>query len=113
MRLADFGESMRMYRAEHKMTQEDLADALGVQTKYISMLECGHRNPSTNLQKKMENLIAQDEVERAFRKEKTELTKEQIEVQLRLFHKLNKIHPNQKEKAIDLVCQILDVMAGK
>lgn len=113
MRLSDFGNTMKMYRAAHKMTQETLADVLGVQTKYISLLECGRRNPGAKLQKKMEELMMIDEVEGIFRQEKAEASKEDVEIQLKLFYKLNRLQPAQREKAVQLICQILDAMAGK
>lgn len=38
---------IRVYRAEHKMSQSDLADAIGVSRKTISTIEVGRFVPST------------------------------------------------------------------
>ena len=112
MRLADFGQTMRNYRAEHRMTQEELADKLGVQTKHISFLENGHRNPGPDLQKKMEDLLIADEMRQALRRDSSALSEEELEVQLKIFHKLSRLQPVQKEKALELIYSILDAMVS-
>ena len=38
---------IRVYRAEHRMSQGDLADAIGVSRKTISTIEVGRFVPST------------------------------------------------------------------
>ena len=38
---------IRVYRAEHRMSQTDLADAIGVSRKTISTIEVGRFVPST------------------------------------------------------------------
>ena len=38
---------IRVYRAEHRMSQSDLADAIGVSRKTISTIEVGRFVPST------------------------------------------------------------------
>ncbi len=38
---------IRVYRAEHQMSQEDLAHAIGVSRKTISTIEVGRFVPST------------------------------------------------------------------
>lgn len=113
MRLADFGQTMKKYRLEHRMTQEELADKLGVQTKHISFLENGHRNPGPELQKKMEDLMMEDEMRRALQTETTALSAEELEVQLKIFHKLSRLQPAQREKALELIYSVLDAMAVK
>jgi transcriptional regulator with XRE-family HTH domain len=40
------GIRIRSLRVEHRMTQEDLADAAGLHVTYLSMIEHGKRNPS-------------------------------------------------------------------
>ena len=37
---------IRVYRAEHRMSQADLADAIGVSRKTISTIEVGRFTPS-------------------------------------------------------------------
>lgn len=113
MRLVDFGQTMKKYRARHQMTQEVLADKLGVQTKYISLLETGRRNPSAELQRKLEELIIADEMDGVFKRQETTLSPEEMEIQIKLFRKLSKLHPVQREKAVEVICQILDMMLGK
>ena len=111
MRLADFGQQMRKYRKNHGLTQEQLADIFNVQTKHISFLENGHRNPSPELQKKLEDMIIADEINRAMEKEDRLLSEEEMTVQIKLFNKLCKLGPVQKETALDMIYKLLDAMA--
>ena len=110
MRLADFGQQMRKYRKDHGLTQEQLADIFNVQTKHISFLENGHRNPSPELQKKLEDMIIADEINGAM-KEDTILSEEEMTAQIKLFHKLCKLGPVQKETALEMIYNLLDAMA--
>ena len=110
MRLADFGQQMRKYRKDHGLTQEQLADIFNVQTKHISFLENGHRNPSPELQKKLEDMIIADEINGAM-KEDTILSEEEMTVQIKLFHKLCKLGPVQKETALEMIYNLVDAMA--
>lgn len=41
------GNRIRVFRAEHKLSQADLADAIGVSRKTISTIEVGRFVPST------------------------------------------------------------------
>jgi len=41
-----FANKMYAYRVEMKMTQQDLANALGLDNSYVSLLERGARVPS-------------------------------------------------------------------
>ena len=43
-----FRTALKKYRAEHVMTQEQLAELLNTDPTYISMLETGKRTPSTD-----------------------------------------------------------------
>ena len=113
MRLVDFVQTMKKYRERHHITQEVLADMLGVQTKYISLLETGRRNPSAELQCKLEELIIADELNGTFKRQNTTLTQEEVEIQIKIFRKLSKLQPVQREKAVEVICQILDMMSGK
>lgn len=40
---------IRVFRAEHRMTQSDLAEAIGVSRKTISTIEVGRFVPSTTI----------------------------------------------------------------
>lgn len=44
---------IRVFRAEHRMSQGDLADAIGVSRKTISTIEVGRFTPSTVIALKM------------------------------------------------------------
>ena len=111
MRLADFGQQMRKYRKDHGLTQEQLADIFNVQTKHISFLENGHRNPSPELQKKLEDMIIADEINDAMVEKDELLSEEEMNVQIKLFHKLCKLGPVQKETALNMIYNLLDAMA--
>ncbi len=111
MRLADFGQQMRKYRKDHGLTQEQLADIFSVQTKHISFLENGHRNPSPELQKKLEDMIIVDEINGAMETEDRVLSEEEMTIQINLFHKLCKLGPVQKETALNMIYELLDAMA--
>jgi len=41
-----FGKRIKELRSEHKMTQEDLADLVGVDRSYMGFLERGEKNPT-------------------------------------------------------------------
>ncbi len=41
-----FAEKLRTLRLRHHMTQQELADALGVQQPYIYKLESGRKKPN-------------------------------------------------------------------
>ena len=41
------GNRINVYRAEHRMSQADLADAIGVSRKTISTIKVGRFTPST------------------------------------------------------------------
>ena len=43
----ELGNRIRVYRAEHKLSQAELADAIGVSRKTISTIEVGRFVPST------------------------------------------------------------------
>ena len=44
---AELSNRIRVYRAEHHMSQQDLAEAIGVTRKTISTIEVGRFVPST------------------------------------------------------------------
>jgi len=44
---AELDNRIRVYRAEHRMSQADLAEAIGVSRKTISTIEVGRFVPST------------------------------------------------------------------
>ncbi|MBQ8814733.1 MAG: helix-turn-helix transcriptional regulator [Lachnospiraceae bacterium] len=113
MRMLDYASEIRAYRKRHEMTQEALAEILGVQAKYVSLLENAHRRPGTKLQKKMEELITADELEGSCERAEMPITKEEIEVQMRIFRRLCKFPPVMREHVVDLICQILDMMSTK
>ena len=111
MRLVGFGQAMRQYRKKHKLTQEKLAERLGVQTKRISLLENGHRNPSPELQKKLEDMIAADGLSSALIAPNKSLSEEELYVQLQLFHKLSLLNSSQRETVIKIIYELLYAMA--
>jgi len=41
------GNRVRVFRAEHRMSQSDLAEAIGVSRKTVSTIEVGRFTPST------------------------------------------------------------------
>jgi len=45
--MAALSNRIRVFRAEHRMSQGDLADAIGVSRKTISTIEVGRFTPST------------------------------------------------------------------
>ena len=113
MRLIDFGQKMRQYRKRNKLTQEKLAEMLDVQTKHISLLENGHRNPSPELQKRMEDLMIIDELDRGLSSKDRPITEAELLVQLRLFHQLSRIDSFQREKVLKVIYELLDAMGRK
>lgn len=49
MRDVELKNRIRVFRAEHRMTQSDLAEAIGVSRKTISTIEVGRFVPSTTI----------------------------------------------------------------
>lgn len=49
MRDVELNNRVRVFRAEHRMTQSDLAEAIGVSRKTISTIEVGRFVPSTTI----------------------------------------------------------------
>lgn len=49
MRGVDLHNRIKVFRAEHGMTQDDLARAIGVSRKTISTIEVGRFVPSTSI----------------------------------------------------------------
>jgi len=49
MRDVELKNRVRVFRAEHRMTQSDLAEAIGVSRKTISTIEVGRFVPSTTI----------------------------------------------------------------
>jgi transcriptional regulator with XRE-family HTH domain len=41
-----FGQVIRELRTKHKISQEKLADLSNLDRSFISLLECGHKQPS-------------------------------------------------------------------
>lgn len=44
-----FGKNVKLYRKKRKMTQDTLAERIGVSSKYISNIECGVSFPSSSI----------------------------------------------------------------
>ncbi len=44
---SELNNRIRVFRAEHRLSQSDLAEAIGVSRKTISTIEVGKFNPST------------------------------------------------------------------
>lgn len=44
-----FGPVLKLFRTERKLTQEELAEKVGVVTSYISMLESGQKFPNLEM----------------------------------------------------------------
>lgn len=113
MRLVGFGQAMKQYRTKHKLTQEKLAERLGVQTKHVSLLENGHRNPSPELQKKLEDMIVADELSDVLTTSNKSLSEEELYVQLQLFHKLSRLNLAQREAVLKIIYELLDAIGNK
>lgn len=41
----EIGQRIKKYRKQKKLTQEQVADTVGISTKHLSRLENGHHNP--------------------------------------------------------------------
>jgi transcriptional regulator with XRE-family HTH domain len=44
--VCDLGQAVKKLRLEHEMTQQELADASGLDIRYIGSIERGQRNPT-------------------------------------------------------------------
>ena len=111
MKLTDFGQTMRKYRMRHGMNQKSLGRLLGVKANHISLLENGRRDPSPSVQRKMEQLLLQDEWGKALLQESKMISDEDMELMMSLYRKLCRIHPSNRHSCIDLISYILDVMS--
>ena len=113
MRMFDYSAEMRAYRERQNMTQEELADILGVQAKYVSLLENGKRSPSGKLQRKMEELILAEDLKNQCEEQNVPISGNEVELQMRIFRKLSRLQPVVREQAVDVICQILDMMSSR
>ncbi|MDA3731625.1 helix-turn-helix transcriptional regulator [Niameybacter massiliensis] len=59
---------LKFYRKESKLTQEELAEKVGVHKDYISMIERGKRTPGFSLSKKIADVL-NESIENIFFKE--------------------------------------------
>lgn len=48
--------NIKQLREKVNLTQEEASKKLDIKKNYLSMIECGTRNPSDNLKKKMASL---------------------------------------------------------
>lgn len=48
--------TLKQLRNKKRLTQEQASKLLGIKKNYLSMLECGTRNPSDNLKMRMAKL---------------------------------------------------------
>jgi putative transcriptional regulator len=55
---AALNNRIRVFRAEHRMSQADLADAIGVSRKTVSTIESGRFIPSTVIALRMARYFA-------------------------------------------------------
>lgn len=49
MNLRHFTNALKKYRQNNNLTQAKFAELLGISENYLSLLECGKRNPSLQL----------------------------------------------------------------
>ena len=47
--LENLGKNIKKFRLESKMTQEELAEIVGIHPTYVGKLEGGKNNPSTKM----------------------------------------------------------------
>ena len=113
MRIFDFCSEIKAYRKRNQMTQEKLAEILGVQSKYISLLENGRRRPSGKLQRKLEELIMAEDLAKQCEQEEMPISEADVEMQMRIFRKLSRLQPVVRDQAVELICQILDMMSAR
>lgn len=45
-RVQEFGRNLRAVRLEKSLTQEEVAEAAGVSSRYVALIEAGARNPT-------------------------------------------------------------------
>ena len=55
--LVNLGKSLKKYRLENKLTQEQLAEVVGIHPTYVGKLECGKNNPSTKMLYKLSRAL--------------------------------------------------------
>jgi transcriptional regulator with XRE-family HTH domain len=51
--MAEFTTTLKRLREERGLTQQQLADAVGLQRSYVAMLETGHRNPTLGMVRRL------------------------------------------------------------
>lgn len=58
--MSSFKESLKRYRLEHKLSQAELAEQLGLSTSAISMYEVGKREPDFETEEKIADFFGVD-----------------------------------------------------
>jgi len=122
----DVGESIRKRRTARKLTQEQLAEKVGVSTGYISHIERNERDADSELLKKIASALGvspaaffeDDEPERASTPEKDSIqvhfsmpgnaSPEQMKRIRELAKKLAELPDDDSEMIIDVVNRILE-----
>lgn len=69
-------KKLKVWRVEHDMTQQDLADKLGVTVSYINQIELGKQKPSYGLMMNFREKFNEEDVLGLFESEKEEREKE-------------------------------------
>jgi len=102
--LATFAENFQKLRKEHHMTQEDLADKLGLHNSYIGLLERAERVPS---------LLAIDRIAKVFSITVADLLESKAEVELTAFQKhMTNLVEKTKDEDLENVYKIFCIVIG-
>ncbi len=99
----EFGKVLRKFRLKNKLTQEDLAEKLGISLKYISRIENGNNGVKTeNLIKYMNLLgITPNVIFKPF------ITNKEIIENIKISEKIDKLSKDKKE-FIESVIKLLE-----
>ena len=99
----EFGKVLRKFRLKNKLTQEDLAEKLGISLKYISRIENGNNGVKTESLIKYMNLlgITPNVIFKPF------ITNKEIIENIKISEKIDKLSKDKKE-FIEYIIKLLE-----
>ena len=103
-----FGEMMKAFRAEHNLTQRELAEMMDISTNHVSVLEREEKIPRASTIEAFEALITEDELKRYM--DSNMFTKAETEELSELVRKLSRLEDKKKAEALKAIIRLLGLM---
>ena len=103
-----FGKRLREFRAEHNMTQRELAELMNISTNHVSALEREEKIPRASTIEAFDMLKARDDVEKITGSKR--LSDAEMEEYVKLIQNLNQLEDSHKIEAMKAIIRLLRLM---